>query len=171
MKIIDSMTKPLLLILFATTTVCFLAANASAQICAGSNLRFVVRDEKGKVIDPTGTYETTERVKVEEFKDAPKVFKGVRENSVRVVRASGMCNFRQPVKVAVKLRGKVMNLTFLMPRFTEYESRSFLADSMPFRAGTFEIDLAMAGETNPAGGWLGSFFPAKGWKKAKTAVP
>ena len=32
------------------------------------------------------------------------------------------------------------------------------------------IDLAGAGETNPAGDWLGRFFPAKGWKKGPKAL-
>jgi hypothetical protein len=82
-----------------------------------------------------------------------------------------MCNFREPVKVPLKLKGKEMNLTFLMPKFTEYESRSFVIDSLPFRPGRFEIDLSGAGKTNPAGDYLGRFFPATGWKKIKAATP
>jgi hypothetical protein len=84
-----------------------------------------------------------------------------------VVRASGMCNFRETVKMTVKLKGKVMNLTFEMPKFTEYESRSFLVDSIPFRPGGFVISLSGPGQANPAGDWLGKFFPAKGWKEPR----
>jgi len=164
MKTIEALPRTLLILLFTATTLLLLPTNSRAQICAGSSLRYVVRDEKGKVIDPTGSYETESRSNVDELKDAQKVLKGVAGNSVRVVRASGMCNFREPVRMTVKLKGEVMNLIFLMPRFTEYESRSFLVDSLPFRTGYFSIDLAGEGETNPAGDWLGSFFPAKGWK-------
>jgi hypothetical protein len=165
MKTIDALPKTLLILLFTAATIFLLPGNASAQICAGSSLRYVVRDEKGKVIDPTGTFETKTRSAIDELKDAQKVVKGVDGNVAKVIRASGMCNFREPVKVMVRLNGKVMNLTFLMPVLGEYDSRSFLVDSIPFRAGAFEINLAEKGEANPAGGWLGGFFPAKGWKK------
>lgn len=165
MKSIDSIPKSLLILLFTATTLFLLPGNASAQICAGSSLRYVVRDEKGKVIDPTDIYETKTRSKVEELKDAQKAVKGVAGNDAKVIRASGMCNFREPVQVMVKLNSKVMNLTFLMPVLGEYDSRSFLVDSIPFQAGAFEINLAGEGETNPAGDWLGRFFAAKGWKK------
>ncbi len=165
MKTIKALPKTLLVLLFLATGLFLLPPNASAQICAGSSLRYVVRDEQGKVIDPTGIYEAKSELKIDELKDAQKVVKGVEGNTARVVRARGMCNFREPVQMALKLNSKVMNLTFLMPRLGEYDSRSFLVDSIPFRAGTFSIDLAAAGETNPAGDWLGSFFPAKGWKK------
>jgi hypothetical protein len=169
MKIFEALAKTLLLFLIAATTLCLLQANASAQICAGSSLRYVVRDGQGKVIDPTGLYESKARVGTDELKEAQKVIKGITVASIKVLRASGMCNFREPVRVALKLKGKEMNLVFLMPRFGEYESRSFLVDSLPFRPGTFEIDLSGAGETNPAGDWLGSFFPAKRWKKVEAS--
>jgi len=167
MKTIKSLPKalPRPLVLLFTAGLCLLPAHATAQICAGSTLRYGVRDERGKVIDPTGMYETKTRSEIDELKDAKKVLKGIAGNSVRVISAHGMCNFREPVQMVLKLKGKVMTLIFLMPRFGEYESRSFLVDSMPFGAGTFSIDLAGRGETNPAGEFLGSFFPAKGWKK------
>lgn len=142
-------------------------ANATAQICAGSSLRYVVRDGRGKTIDPTGFYETKSHSEIDELKDAQKVVKGIAGNSVRVIQANGMCNFREPVKVALKLKGKVMNLIFLMPKLGEYDSRSFLVDSLPFQPGTFRIDLAGMGAANPAGDWLGRFFPATGWKKVR----
>jgi len=167
MKTIEALPRTLLVLLFTATTLLLLPNNAGAQICAGSSLRYVVRDEKGTVIDPTGIYETETPNKVDELKDAQKVLKGSAGDSVRVIRTSGMCNFRLPVKIVLKLKAQKMTLTFLMPPFTEYESRSFLVDSMPFEAGSFLIDLAAKGETNPAGDWLGSFFPAKSWKKVK----
>ena len=169
MKTIETLPKALLVLLFIATTLFLLPVNASAQICAGSSLRYVVRDEKGKVIDPTGVYETKTRSSVDELKDAQKVIKGVEGNTTKVIRASGMCNFTEPVKLTLRLNSRMMNLTFMMPRLGEYDSRSFLVDSIPFRAGAFEINLAGKGETNPAGTWLGDFFPARSWKKVATA--
>ena len=177
MKILNALPKSLLLILFSVTLY-LLPASASAQICAGSNLRYVVRNELGKVIDPTGVYETKAKsgspklfsIEIDELQDAQKIVKGITGNSARVIHATGMCNFREPVRVTLKLKGKEMNLTFLMPRFSEYESRSFVVDSLPFQPGTFEIDLSAVREVNPAGDWSGSFFPARGWKKVKTAA-
>ena len=164
MKIFDPLPKCLLLVMLGVSLY-LVPASANAQICPGSNLRYVVRDEMGKVIDPTGVYETKAQSQIDELKDAQKVVKGATGNSVRVIHADGMCNFREPVKVTLKLKGKEMNLIFLMPKFGEYESRSFVVDSLPFQPGTFEIDLSAAGKANPAGDWLGSFFPATGWKK------
>jgi hypothetical protein len=164
MKTIETLPKLLLFLLFAATAL-YLPAGASAQICAGSSLRYVVRDGAGKVIDPTGIYETETRSAVDELKEAQKLLKGIAGNSISVVHARGMCNFREPVQMVLKLKGKEMTLIFLMPRFGEYDSRSFLVDSIPFRQGKFSIDLAGEGEANPAGDWLGTFFPAKGWKK------
>ena len=170
MEILNTFAKALLLILLGAAWLYIAPSNASAQICAGSSLRYVVRDGRGKVIDPEGVYEPNSRSEIDELKDAQKVIKGIKGNTVRVIHARGMCNFREPVKVTLKLKGKEMSLVFLMPRFGEYESRSFLVDSLPFRAGTFEIDLAGAGEANPAGDWLGGFYTAKGWKKVRSAT-
>jgi hypothetical protein len=167
MKIVDATPKGLLVVLMSMTALCLLPVSASAQICAGSNLRYLVRDQRGKAIDPTGLYETKSVNEIDELKDAQKVFKGISGNSVRVIRVSGMCNFREPVGLIVKHQGKAMKLTFLMPKFTEYESRSFLVDSIPFRSGTFEINLAGASIESPLGYRFGTLFPARGWKQVK----
>lgn len=167
MKIFAALSKAILLVLLSASALFLLPGNATAQICAGSHLRYVVRDGKGKVIDPTGVYQPEKRGEIGELKDAQKVIKGAAQPAIRVVEVFGMCNFREPVHVALNLKGKEMNLIFLMPKFGEYESRNFLVDSMPFKAGTFEINLAAAGEANPAGGRVGEFYSAKGWKPSK----
>jgi hypothetical protein len=164
MKILDALSKSLVLVWFSAAGIYLVPVNANAQICAGSNLRYVVRDELGKVIDATGVYEPKDDSKIDELKDVQKVIKGTTGSSVRVIRVNGMCNFREPVKITLKRKGQNMNLVFRMPRFTEYESRSFLVDSLAFRPGAFEIDLSGPGQANPAGDWLGRFFPARGWK-------
>jgi len=171
MRTFTALPKTLILVLFCAIVLCVMPAGANGQICAGSSLRYVVRDELGKAMDPAGVYEPGPGSAIEELKEAQKVVKGTTGDSIRVLRARGMCNFREPVKVTLKLKGKEMNLIFLMPKFGEYESRSFLVDSLSFRAGTFEIDLSAAGEANPAGDWLGRFYPATGWKKAETPTP
>jgi hypothetical protein len=74
-----------------------------------------------------------------------------------------MCNFKKPVKLHITLEGKTMNLTFLMPKLGEYDSRDFLVDSLPFRPGTFEIELAV--ETSSS--TMSRFYPASGWKEIK----
>jgi hypothetical protein len=161
-----ALLKPLILLLFTATALYFLPVNTNAQICAGSNLRYVVRDEMGKVIDPSGIYAPSGKGQIDELKEAQKVIKGA-GNNARIIRISGMCNFREPVKVTLKYKGKIMALVFRMPKFGEYESRDFLVDSLPFRAGIFEIDLSGPGQANPAGDWLARFYPAKGWKLIK----
>jgi hypothetical protein len=73
-----------------------------------------------------------------------------------------MCVFKQPVKLRLTLKGKTMNLIFRVPKLSEYDSRNFLVDSLPFREGTFEIELTVSGsDTRPR------FYPASGWKEVK----
>jgi hypothetical protein len=74
----------------------------------------------------------------------------------------GMCVFKQPVKLQLTLKGKAMNLIFRVPTLSEYDSRDFLVDSLPFRQGTFEIELAVSGSDTRS-----RFYPASGWKKMK----
>jgi hypothetical protein len=170
MKIFAVLSKAVLLVLASAFVLFLLPGDTSAQICPGSHLRYVVRDGKGRVIDPTGVYQPEKRGQISELKDAEKVIKGAAQPSIRVVDVFGMCNFREPVHVALKLKGKEMNLIFLMPRFEEYESRNFMVDSIPYKAGTFEINLAEAGEVNPGGARAGGFYPAKRWKPSKMSM-
>lgn len=157
----------LLLPVFATAFLCLVPASVRAQICAGSTLRYVVRDAQGRVMDPSGVFERKGATDIDELKDASKVINKASAEKTRVMRWRGMCNFREDVKESLKLDGKVMNVIFLMPRLSRYDSRSFLVDSLPFREGTYEIDLTGEGQVNPAGGWLGQFYAAKGWKKIR----
>ena len=75
-----------------------------------------------------------------------------------------MCNFKDDVKLSVTLAGKTMNLVFHVPKLNETDSKDFVVDSLPFKAGDYEITLNMPPDT-----WV-NFYPAKGWQKA-TAKP
>ena len=167
----SSFMKVLVLTIFAGALLCLTPLGARAQICPGSSLRYVVRDAKGKVIDPSGVFERKRFAEIDELKDASKVIKVAGTEKIRVIEWRGMCNFREAVKESLNLKGKVMNVTFIMPRLSQYATRNFLVDSLPFRAGSYEIDLTGEGQENPAGAWLGRFYPAKGWKKINRATP
>jgi hypothetical protein len=138
------------------------------QICAGSSLRYVVRDAKGVVIDPSKAFTPDKYSRIEELKDAAKVLKGAAE-PVRIIQWHRMCNFPEPVRATLKLNGREMMLEFLMPQLSEYDSRSFLVDSIPFHAGHYVIDLSGDGEETAPGPWLGQFYAAKNWSKMTSA--
>ena len=166
----SSFMKVLVLTIFAGALLCLAPLSVRAQICPGSSLRYVVRDEQGNVIDPSGVFEPKRSADIDELKDASKVIKVAGTEKTRVIEWRGMCNFREPVNESLTLNGKVMNVTFNTPRVSQYATRNFLVDSLPFREGSYEIDLTSEGEENPAGAWLGKFYPAKGWKKINPAT-
>ncbi len=157
--------KFLILTIFAGALLCLAPLSVRAQICPGSSLRYVVRDEQGNVIDPSGVFEPKRSADIDELKDASKVIKVTGTEKTRVIEWRAMCNFREAVKESLNVNGKVMHVTFIMPRLSQYATRNFLVDSLPFRVGSYEIDLTGEGEENPAGNWLGRFYAAKGWKK------
>lgn len=147
-----------------------------AQICPGSHLTYIVRDTHGVAIDAPskglrydpdngspnrkwriGTRDSIRSDRMQ-IPDSVKKLNG----KIAMLETEGMCTFKQPVKLQLTLEGKTMNLTFLMPKLDEYDSRDFLVDSLPFRQGTFEIELA-AEES----GKRSRFYPASGWKKVK----
>lgn len=147
-----------------------------AQICPGSHLTYIVRDAHGVAIDAAskglhydpdnGSPNRKWRSSSHEFirSDEMQVPDSVKKvnGKMAVLETEGMCTFKQPVKLQLTLEGKTMNLTFLMPKLDEYDSRDFLVDSLPFRQGTFEIELA-AEES----GKRSRLYPASGWKKVK----
>lgn len=165
------------LILIAITVSAWLAFSVCAhgQICAGSNLTYIVRDVKGVPIDIASehfrypvTMETSPSTLKWSFtgKDfvksrgmnVPEAISKL-NGKITTLQTSEMCVFKQPVKLELMLRGKTMNLTFLVPRLSEYDSRSFLVDSLPFQPGNFEINLPADPQGKPL------FYPATGWKK------
>ncbi len=149
---------------------------AQGQICPGSHLTYIVRDARGAAIDAAskalrydpdnGSQNRKWLVSSRDFirSDEMQVPDSVKKLSGKMTAlgTEGMCVFKQPVKLRLTFRGKTMNLTFLMPKLSEYDSWDFLVDSLPFRQGTFEIQLPVDGSDTRS-----RFYSASGWKKVK----
>jgi hypothetical protein len=148
-----------------------------AQICPGSKLTYIVRDTRGGAIDAkskdlqfnpeSGAPNRKWRVSTNDFitsdqMQAPDSIKKL-SGMMAPLETEEMCVFRLPVRLHLTLEGKTMNLTFLMPKLDEYDSRDFLVDSLPFRQGTFEIELSIEITSNTKS----HFYPARGWKEVK----
>jgi hypothetical protein len=139
---------------------------ARAQICASSNLTYVVRDAKGVIIDPRGAnfryalegWEPTKQrlIRVE----VPQQLSGL-EKAVGL-QTWGQCSFQHPVTLKLTLEDKSMNLIFRASPLGGYRSANYLVDSLPFQQGTFEIDLPMPPDAS------GQFYAASGWKKTSS---
>jgi len=151
---------------------------ARAQICPGSQLFYVVRDAKGAVIDASlsdltyegdGSKQTyrhwgSEAINAERLRSKEVPADISKLNGKVALKNQAMCNFKDDVKLSVTLAGRTMNLVFHVPKLNETDSKDFVVDSLPFKAGNYEITLNMPPDT-----WV-SFYPAKGWQKA-TAKP
>ena len=151
---------------------------ARAQTCPGSQLFYVVRDAKGAVIDAgrsdlkyegDGSKQTyrhwgSEAINAERLRSKEVPADISKLNGKVALKNQAMCNFRDDVKLSVTLAGKTMNLVFHVPKLNETDSKDFVVDSLPFKAGNYEITLNMPPDT-----WV-NFYPAKGWQKA-TAKP
>jgi hypothetical protein len=161
------------ILFFAIGCVLLFASGVFAQICPGSHLHYVVRAENGKIVDaekggisvipdPNERYRIWEIDRQEylrgEFNGVPDDIKS-KEHSAATLEADAMCNFAKPVKLTLASKGKIMQLTFLMPKMDNIYSGQFVVDSLPFRPGKYEIKI----ETGFQG--PGGFYAAKGWKK------
>ncbi len=169
-------SKQLISAIACVATLLILSVGANAQICAGSHLTYIVRDDQGKAIDASqtdlhfdtstesGTTYSTWRVTGKEFvRQSVQVPEAISKlnGTLTALGTSGMCIFKQPVKLHLTWKGKAMNLTFLVPKLSQYDSRDFLVDSLPFNAGDYEIELAADPQGKPL------FYAATGWKKVK----
>ena len=152
---------------------------AQGQSCRGIGLTYIVRDQKGVAIDAaskrlgfdkdsgspysawgvaTGDFARNENMKL------PDSITNLR-GKIATLNSRGMCIFKQPLQLHLTLKGKTMNLTFLVPRLSEHDSRTFVVDSLPFQPGNFEIDLPADPDHSSR------FYPATGWKKARATKP
>jgi hypothetical protein len=77
------------------------------------------------------------------------------------LRKMTFCNFQTDLKLSVTLGGQTMNLLFHTPRLAETVSKDFVVESVPFKAGDYEITLDM-----PADTWV-NYYPASLWKKVR----
>ena len=147
----------------------------NGQICRGSRLTYIVRDSHGRAIDAdkngftfagnngSDLYKWStgrEHFLWEGIKQVPDDVTRM-DGKVVVFGSYGMCNFKEPLKLKLIYRGKTMDLTFLMPRMDSVYSADFVIDSLPFRAGKYQIKIE-TGFHGPSG-----FYPASGWKKVQ----
>lgn len=175
MKVFNGACGVLLLAVLSGILIAMAPQTARGQICPGSHLTYIVRDARGVAIDAArkslrydpdnGSQNrkwqiSRDFIRNDEMRvpDSVKTLNG----KMAALETEGMCVFKKPVKLQVTLNGKTMNLTFLMPKLDEYDSKDFLVDSLPFRQGTFEIDLTIEKSSTRS-----RFYPASGWKKVK----
>jgi len=164
-------TSILFLSLLSVLSITIAPRIGQAQICAGSNLTYVIRDAKGVFVDARreelryaleGWAPNTSGLRVE----APKGLLGLEKATG--LQTWSQCSFHKPVTLKLTFQGKSMNLIFRADPLPGYRSASYLVDSLPFQQGTFEIDLPMPADTS------GYFYAASGWKKTSDeaeAVP
>ena len=140
------------------------------QSCRGSHLTYIVRDGKGKMLDPAalaftyagGASRASQRWAnakdpVRNIVDLPAELSGGK-TPIMGLTTSEFCNFREPLNLSVTMGGKVMELTFNVPQMGSQQSADFLVDSLAFKPGKYEISLV---RTQGVGGY---FAPA-GWKR------
>lgn len=160
-------------VLLIAFIVCF-AAGAHPQSCRGSHVTYLIRDAKGKPMDAAsssvafekGSSRASQRwkVSIKQWMNSrwatlpPKIAR--LNGNTSGLTTSEFCNFREPATLNVIIGGKTMSLTFKFPPMSEQESADFIVDSLPFKAGKYEITLA-----KPANGYDAYYAPT-GWKKS-----
>ena len=155
---------------------------ARAQFCPPSYLTYVVRDAKGAAIRTArsdlrfdggaAAHPAAWQVEKPGFRNStgtatPADIETLLKDT-ESLSTSTFCHFEAPVSLRITLQGKVMDLTFLMPKAADYkhkgETADFVVDSLPFRAGKFQIQLAL-----PADHELRSltYYEARGWRRVR----
>jgi hypothetical protein len=145
---------------------------ARAQICAGSYLNYIVRDAKGTIIDASRRdlkFDGEGNQEKYSHWSAEKMYVNGSDKSLpsnlakfdgNVLFNRGMCIFKDDVRLRVIFAGKTMNLLFRMPSLSQYDSRNFVVDSLPFKAGAYEITLKVTSVPSL------NYYPASSWKTA-----
>ncbi len=159
--------------LFLCCLVLLMAMGAYGQICPGSSLIYIVRDKKGVAIDAGGkdvTFNSAGTTRSNTWTVSDKdLIRGrkvempdkVRQlnNKLTGLAAFGMCNFKEPATLKVTIGGKTMELTFKFGPMGDVESTDYIVDSIPFKAGKYEITL------NHDPKFYTSYYAPTGWKK------
>jgi hypothetical protein len=176
MEMLKMKQKTSILVAIGGLLIVFAPQAAQGQICPGSHLTYIVRDARGVAIDAAGkdvrydpdngsksymwliTHGDIIRSDRMQAPDSVKQLNG----KMAGLETEGMCVFKQPVNLQLTFKGKTMDLTFLMPKLDEYDSRDFLVDSLPFQQGKFEIRLPVEKSDTRS-----HYYPASGWKKIK----
>ncbi|HYG79315.1 MAG TPA: hypothetical protein VD861_02950 [Pyrinomonadaceae bacterium] len=123
------------------------APAARAQLCLGSHIYLVVRDENGRVIDPTplgarrSLARTFDFVSVKEI-DVPAGYGVETRRAKALVFSDDGCDFRPVEEATFERRGKRMRLVFRNAARDKDRSVFYTIDLPPFSQGTLEIDLS-----------------------------
>ncbi len=167
----------LLLLLFGP------APQARAQLCPGSHIYLVVRDENGRVLDPTplsarrSLARTFDFVNVKKI-DVPAGYKAAARTAKALVFSDDGCTFRPLEEATFERRGRKMRLVFRNAARVRDRSVFYTIDLPPFSQGTFEIDLsAPAGRlpkpsgTTPFERAWSTTFSARAWRRTSESAP
>lgn len=148
---------------------------AQAQTCPGSHVNYIVRDEKGAVIEsawPEDFRFEDEKIGEKDYKWFSEKFKthratgilpadiGKLDDKAWMLSTTGWCIFETDLKLKLTRNGKTMSLLFRMPKLEWYASRDFIVDSPKFQEGSFEIVLSLPEDSSRE-----NYFPASAWKK------
>jgi len=159
------------------------APTARAQLCPGSHIYLVVRDEDGRVIDPTPLGErrslarTFDFVRVKEIV-VPAGYGTKARKAKALVFSDDGCTFRALEEATFERRGKKMRLVFRNAERVKDRSVFYTIDLPPFSQGTFEIDLSgpagrlpeKSGTTPFERAW-GTTFSAGAWRRTSESAP
>lgn len=168
---------PLLLLLLACVQ------TTRAQLCPGSQVYLIVRDEQGRVIDPAPlstrnrSTRTFDFVRVETI-DLPDGFPGEARGVKSLKYSDDGCTLRSVEETTFELGGKRMRLVFRNAKRLKDRSTFYTIDLPPFGQGTFEIDLSnQTGllsdptELTSTRGGGSLIFSAAAWRKASDTAP
>jgi hypothetical protein len=137
-------------------TVLFSSGMAFGQSCPGSFITYVLRDHKGRAVEPAtsdikvgdagGASSSQWRTSSNTFmrwtmNPAPEEITKLKGKISSFLQTSAMCNFREPVSLRLVRNGKTMEITFIVPRLGTMDSRSFLVDGAPFKPGKYSVTL------------------------------
>jgi tetratricopeptide (TPR) repeat protein len=163
--------------------VCLAPQLARGQRCPDSLLTYIVRDERGNVIDADAnglTFRQKEndwpkwRVGSAEFLNRGYFAKemigrvpaaiGQLNGKLRVLELSKNCGFTEKIDLELELKGKKMKLV-LRPQALNDHSIDYMLDSLPFQEGIFDIDLTIDNHDRHSA----YFYPASAWLKVTEA--
>lgn len=159
------------------------AQTAQAQLCPGSRIYLVVRDEQGRIIDPTPLSKRARSTRTFDFVrtetiELPDGFGGEARQVKSLVYSGDGCMFGPLEETTFELGGQKMRLVFHNARRINDRSVFYTIDLPPFRQGAFEIDLSRptgllsdpVGLTSAEG--AGSFiFSAAAWRETSADAP
>ena len=129
--------------------------------CGEYSLDYIVRDERGRVIDANseglwiGAGWNTSVGEFGPYYGIPPAVSNLvaKQNYLSYIKGGEPCRFREPIKLQLTFGGKNMTLIFQAKGLA-----NIVVDSLPFQQGTFEHQLSARVPGS-------RFYSAEGWKK------